>query len=379
MSSPTAPATPAALPVASGARLESLDAFRGLIMFSLLCGGIFHSLKGHPFWNWLFLQNEHVAWEGCVYWDLIQPSFLFMVGVAMPFAFARREAAGDTWTRRLRHALVRAFNLTALGFFLDHFGAERIQPGFIRVLQQIAIAYLLAFFLVGRPLRTQGLAAGAILVGYQLLWMFNPWNGPGGPWAQGGPNLGTAFDFWMLGRNYSGNYVGLNAVPATATILFGVMAGTWIQANPPGPVGTSPNVPSRTLRPLLIAGAVGIGLGLVLGRWFPLIKRIWTPSFTVYSGGWSCLILALLHWAVDLRGWRRMAFPLVVVGTNSIAAYVLANVFGGWFKSATSVWIAGLNGPLGPLGFPIFQRALFAAAAWGVLYWLWKRRLFFKL
>ena len=375
----SSPAVASPSPVASGARLESLDAFRGLIMFSLLCGGIFHSLKGHPTWNWLFLQNEHVAWEGCVYWDLIQPSFMFMVGVAMPFAFARRVALGDSWGQRLRHAFVRAFNLTALGMLLDHFGADRIQPGFIRVLQQIAIGYLLAFFVVGRPIRVQALTAGAILVGYQLLWMFNPWNGPGGPWAQGGPNIGSAFDLWMLGRNYSGNYVGLNAIPATATILFGVMAGTWIQANPPGPAGTASNGPSRTLRPLLIAGAVGIGLGLLLGRWFPLIKRIWTPSFAIYSGGWSCLLLGLFHWAVDLRGGRGWGVRVVVVGTNSIAAYVLGNAFGGWFRSATSAWIVGLKGPLGDLGFPILQRALFAAAAWGVLYWLWKRRLFFKL
>src|SRR4030095_4415919 len=76
------------------ARLQSLDAYRGLIMLTLLAGSIFHSLKGHPTWNWLYVQNEHVAWAGCVYWDLIQPSFMFMVGVAMPFAFARRAARG---------------------------------------------------------------------------------------------------------------------------------------------------------------------------------------------------------------------------------------------------------------------------------------------
>src|SRR5687767_850846 len=87
-------------------RLESLDAYRGFIMLTLLAGGIFHSLKGHPTWNWLFVQNEHVQWAGCVYWDLIQPSFMFMVGVAMPFAFARRAALGDSWTKQFQHALI---------------------------------------------------------------------------------------------------------------------------------------------------------------------------------------------------------------------------------------------------------------------------------
>ena len=78
---------PVSPPAATG-RLQSLDAFRGLIMFTLLCGGIFHSLADHPLWGWLARHNEHVAWQGLVYWDLIQPAFMYMVGVAMPFAFA---------------------------------------------------------------------------------------------------------------------------------------------------------------------------------------------------------------------------------------------------------------------------------------------------
>src|SRR5262245_9005934 len=94
-SPPPAPARQAAPPASE--RLLSLDAYRGLIMLTLLAGGIFHSLQGHPTWGWLAVQNEHVAWEGCVYWDLIQPSFMFMVGVAMPFALARRAARGDSW------------------------------------------------------------------------------------------------------------------------------------------------------------------------------------------------------------------------------------------------------------------------------------------
>lgn len=356
-------------------------------MFTLLCGGIFHSLKGHPVWNWLFLQNEHVAWAGCVYWDLIQPAFMFMVGVSMPFAFARRAELGDPWGRRLQHALMRAFNLMAIGILLDHFGSDKIQVGFIRVLQQIAIGYVIAFFVVGRSLRTQGLVAGAILVGYQLLWMFNPWNGPGGPWAQGTENLGSAFDRWLLGRNYSGLYVGLNAIPSAATIIFGVMAGTLIasaesgrrsaETKGAGP-GASPAARKRICRILLIAGVAGIAFGLAVSPWFPLIKRIWTPSFAIYAAGWTTLMLLAFYWSIEVMGWRKWSFPLVVVGMNSIAAYVLGNSFGGWFRSASNAWIGWLKEPLGEAWFPVFQRGLFAVAAWGVLYWLWHRRIFFK-
>jgi predicted acyltransferase len=260
---------------------------------------------------------------GLCLWDLIQPSFTYMVGVAMPFAFARREALGDSWAQRLRHALVRVFNLLLIGILLDHFGADKIQIGFIRVLQQIALSYVLAFFVVGRSWRTQALMAAVILVGYHLLWSFNPWNGPGGPWAMGDEDIGSAFDRWMLGRNYSGFYVGLNAIPATATILFGIMAGTLIQQ-----AAAQAITKQRVCLTLLIAGLSALAVGLAVSPWFPLIKRIWTPSFALYAGGWSTLMLLAFYWSIEVMGWRRWAFPLVVVGANSIAAYVLGNSFG---------------------------------------------------
>jgi len=350
-------------------RLQSLDAYRGLIMLTLLAGSIFHSLKGHPIWNWLYVQNEHVAWEGCVYWDLIQPSFMFMVGVAMPFALARRASLGDSWGRQFRHVLVRAFNLTLIGVLLDNFGAEKWSIGFIRVLQQIAIGYVFAFFVVGKGFRTQGLVAAAILVGYNLLWMFNPWNGPGGAWAKGNENIGSDFDLWMLGRNYSGYYVGMNAIPATATIIFGVMAGQLIMNRLPQ---------RKTMLILLIAGVSGIAMGLAVSPWLPLIKRIWTPSFAVYAAGWTTLILLFFYWSIEVMGWKKWAFPLVVVGMNSIAAYVIGNAFGGWFRSASNAWIGWLKEPLGEAWFPVFQRFLFMCVAWSVLYWLYRRRVFFK-
>ncbi|MCI0747450.1 MAG: DUF5009 domain-containing protein [Verrucomicrobia subdivision 3 bacterium] len=365
----SAPVQPESISRTASVRLESLDAYRGLIMLTLLAGSIFQSLKGHPVWHWLYVQNEHVAWEGCVYWDLIQPSFMFMVGVAMPFAFARRSALGDSWRRQFRHVLIRAVNLCAIGILLDHIGAQKIQIGFIRVLQQIAFGYVCAFFVLGRSFRTQGLVAAAILVGYNLLWMFNPWNGPGGPWAMGNENIGSAFDRWMLGRNYSGYYVGMNAIPSTATIIFGVMAGQLILQRRPH---------NRTMLTLLIAGMSGIALGLAVSPWLPLIKRIWTPSFAVFAAGCTTLILLAFYWAIEVMNCRRWAFPLVVVGMNSITAYVLGSAFGNWFRSASGAWIGWLKEPLGDAWFPVFQKALFALAAWGVLYWLYRRKIFFK-
>lgn len=356
-------------------RLVSLDAYRGGVMLALLFGSVFHSLKDHPRWHWLYVQNEHVEWEGCTLWDLIQPAFMFIVGVAMPFAFAVRTAKGDSWAKQFLHVLLRAGGLILVGVVLDNFGATTWSFGFIRVLQQIAVGYVLAFFVLGRPLWAQGLTAVNILVVYTLVWVINTWNGPDGPWAMGGENMGKAFDRWMLGlwwpgRNYTGNYVGLNAIPATANMIFGVMAGQWLLMNKPT---------LRTAAVLGVVGIVGIFVGFALGPVMPLVKRIWTPSFAVYSAGWTTLFLAGFYWAIDVAGSKWWAFPFVVVGMNSIAAYVMTGLFGGWFRSLSGAWVNWLAEPLGPYGFPIFQRVMFATAAWLVLFWLYRRRIFFKV
>jgi predicted acyltransferase len=118
--------------------------------------------------------------------------------------------------------------------------------------------------------------------------------------------------------------------------------------------------------------------------WLPLIKRIWTPSFAVFAGGWTVLFLAFFYLVIEIGGRRRWAFPLVVVGMNSIAAYVIAGAFGNWFARLTGVWVRWLwehtlAGRLDEAAwFPVFQRLLFVAFAWYVLYWFWRRRIFFK-
>ena len=150
-------------PAPAAQRLVSLDAFRGLIMLTLLFGGVFQPLRDVPGWHWLAVQNDHVAWEGCVFWDLIQPAFMFMVGAAMPFALAKRAAQGDSWSRRFGHVLLRGFNLMLVGIILDHVGQDKIQIGLIRVLQQIAIGYVLAFFVAEKSWRVQSnIIAGII-------------------------------------------------------------------------------------------------------------------------------------------------------------------------------------------------------------------------
>jgi predicted acyltransferase len=174
---------------------------------------------------------------------------------------------------------------------------------------------------------------------------------------------------WLLGRYYSGFYVGMNAIPSTATIILGVMAGQLIMSR---------LARRKTMLILLIAGLSGVALGFAVSPWLPLIKRIWTPSFALFAGGWTTLILLFFYWSLQAMGWKKCAFSLVIVGMNSIAAYVLGNAFGGWFRSASSAWISWLSQPLG-VWYPVLQHFLFLCAAWGALYWLYRRKIFFKM
>lgn len=362
-------------PAPAPERLLSLDAFRGLVMSALLCGGVFQSLHGIPGWAWLAAQNEHAAWEGCTLWDLIQPAFLFMVGAAMPFSDARRADGGESRGRRFAHLLLRSSRLILVGVLLDHVGESRIQVGFIRVLQQIAIASWIAFPALGRPLSVQAGGALALLAAYQALWVLNPFNGPGGPWAMEDSNLGTVVDRWLIGRNYSHHYVALNAVPSAANLVAGIMAGSWILrgGRPGGPA------PRHVALGLLGGGLLAMFLGAAVAPVSPWIKRLWTPGFALFSSGAAAVALGLVHALTEVHGWRRWTFPWIVVGSNSIAAYVLANAFPGWFRDATRAWLEPFRSTLGPQGFPVLQHLAFAAAAWIVLWTLWRRRIFLRV
>jgi heparan-alpha-glucosaminide N-acetyltransferase len=149
-----------------------------------------------------------------------------------------------------------------------------------------------------------------------------------------------------------------------------VMAGQFVMSRRP---------PRQTALTLLAAGLGGIALGLAASPWVPLIKRIWTPTFTVYAAGWTTLMLLAFYLVIEVAGWKAWSLPLVVVGMNSIAAYVLGNAFGGWFRSFSGAWVGWLKERLGAEWFPVFQHVLFACAAWAVLYWLYRRRIFFKV
>jgi predicted acyltransferase len=361
-------------------RLVSLDAFRGFTMLAMVSAGLGTAhLMNHPTWGCVADQLEHRDWIGCTAWDLIQPAFMFIVGVAMPFSFAQRRQRGESWGWQFLHVLKRAALLIAIGVFLDCFGSGKIVVQFIRVLQQIAIGYVLAFLVLHRGPIVQAMTAAIILVAHAAAYILYAQDGGCWPWEQG-YNLGTHLD-WVLGLPLStGGYATLNALSSTATILFGVLAGELLRG---------PLPPLKKVLILYVAGVGGILAGLLLSPVVPLVKRIWTSSFALYAGGWTCLMLATFYGIIDGLKFRRWTLPLVVVGMNSIAMYVISQMFKPVIRQGLRPFLppihwafekTGVYSPSDvPLVTPVLLAVLVMVVEWGVCYWLYRRRIFFKV
>jgi predicted acyltransferase len=382
-------------------RLVSLDAYRGFIMILMASAAgvgvsqVARRLPESGFWSFLAYQTGHVEWVGCAFWDLIQPAFMFMVGVAMPYSYASRRARGESPARRTWHAASRSLVLVLLGILLASNGRPETNFSFTIVLPQIGLGYFFVFLLLERGPRVQAAAAGGILVAYWLLFLLHPAPGPGFDWEAAGvsggvekltglfahwnknANAAAAFDQWFLNlfpRSQpflyeGGGYQTLNFVPSMATMLFGILAGELLRG---------PRTPKEKLARLAIAGSAALVAGQLLGWTLcPIVKRIWTPSWAVYSAGWSLLMLAGFYWLVDIRGWKRWTFPFVVVGMNSIAMYLMFMLVRGWFRDTlkTHLGPAAFGGTYGPL----LECASVLALLWLVCLWLYRRTIFLRI
>jgi len=350
-------------------RLISLDAYRGAIMISLISHGFgFSALKGHPYLHFLAHQTDHVPWEGCVYWDLIQPAFMFMVGVAMPLAYAKRVSLGQSRRQIFVHALQRCFNLVLIAAIFSSIHAGHPTYTLVNVLPQIAFGYLMTLLVLHKSYAAQGLTAILILTVYTIVWIWYPGNGAGGPWAMGHANMGGDFEKWLMGEYSSGYWVSLNAIPSTATIIAGAMCGKLL---------ASRRSPSEIMKILGIAAVALMAAGFALGFYIPLVKRILTASFALYSTGWAILLLLLFYAVIDVWGCKRWSFFLLVVGMNSIAAYVVFQLFRGWIDRSLLVFTGSIVGSLGIYG-EVLQAWLVLAAQWYIFYFCYRKGVFFK-
>jgi predicted acyltransferase len=346
-------------------RLVSLDAFRGFIMTTLAAHGFgLATLTEDPNWGWLGRQFEHVRWEGMMFWDLIQPSFMFMVGLAMPFAFAARARRGgeeSVW----RHAAYRAMMLIVISNVIMSIAATRLHFQLINVLAQIGFAYFICYFLMKLPFKAQAVAAGLILAGYTALFYAFP--GAGGPFVMN-DNIGERVDQFVFGRANPGHWANINFIPSTVVTLLGVWCGYLM---------IEKHSHARRMKILAAGAAALLAAGYALGTVIPIIKRIHTTSFTLASLGWVLVMLLAFYWLVEVKGYRRLAFPLVVVGMNSMFIYCLDVLLEGWIDRAVGVF-TGHYEALGIWG-PVAQATSVFLVMWYLCYWLYRRRIFVKI
>lgn len=308
-------------------RLTSLDALRGFDMFWIVgadaIGGAFAHLHGGPVSALLATQLDHVAWAGLRAYDLIFPTFVFIVGVAIPFSLSKYVAAG-TPGAAVPRILRRMLLLFVLGLFY-YGGLAKSIPDLrlMGVLQRIGFCYAAAslLFLYARPRTIVAVAAG-LLIGYWALLTFVPVPGFGaGDYAEG-HNLTNWIDAHFLPwRKWDGDHDPeglLSTLPAIATCLLGVGAGRFLR--------DSPLAGAQKAARLALAGLALLAAGYAWGLEFPIIKKLWTSSFVLAAGGWSTLLLAAFYYVIDVRGVRGWAQPFVWIGANALTLYLVSNV-----------------------------------------------------
>lgn len=407
---------------ATSSRVLSVDAFRGFVMLLMMDSALQIGrmtrdyFPDSEFWRFLAFHTDHVKWTGCSLHDLIQPAFSFLVGVSLPFSIANREARGQGFFAMLGHAVLRAFLLMFLGIFLRSMGAPITNWTFMDTLTQIGMGYVFLFLL--GYLRSQILqwaAFAIIVVGYWGAFACYPlppddfdyeavnvktsepgrFDGFMAHWNKNA-NLASDFDLWFLNQfprkamvkgeavdvpftHERSGYTTLNFIPTLATMILGLIAGGWL-AQPWGK--------GVKLALFLTVGVAGLALGEA-SEWLgicPVVKIIWTPAWVLYSGGWTFLMLAGFYLLIDMVGFWQWAFPLFVIGANSIVAYcgyhTIRPFIVGSYKTHLGQGVFRFLDDTYPEGVkwePMVQGVIVLATLWLILYWMYRNKIFVRI
>jgi heparan-alpha-glucosaminide N-acetyltransferase len=410
MSSVTQPATTPARQRQTAAgpavtRVISIDVFRGFVMFLMLAEAmqlwtVHDAFPASRFWALVAFNTTHVPWQGCSLHDLIQPAFSFLAGASLPFSIASRSGRGESFGRMLGHAVWRSIVLILLGIFLRSMHHPQTYWTFEDTLTQIGLGYTFLFLLAFAPVRVQVGVFVAILVGFWAAFVLYPLPPAGFDYPSVGvpadwphlysgflahfnknSNLSWAFDVWFLNlfpreapfRFNEGGWSTLSFIPTLATMMLGSWSGMWLKTSRPA---------KEKLNGLIVAG-LALTFGGLLLQWLhinPIVKRIWTSSYTLYSGGLVVLILAVFYGIVEFKGWKRWAFPLLVIGANSIAIYVMSWTLEHFVTESLLTHLG--RAPFLVLGAP-FEPVLRGAAVllvfWAILYWMYRRKIFLRI
>jgi len=366
-------------PLAPSVRIYSIDALRGFDMFWLMQEStgfvlVLITALHLPFHDFWAKQADHSEWLGFTFWDFIAPLFLFIVGLSMPFAISRRIAQGADKRTLFGHVLKRTIILILLGLFCNGILSLNF-PDFryTGVLQRIALSYFFAAVITLKSnIKGQAIWTALLLVGYWLLMALIPVPGIGhGVYTPEG-NLAGYIDRLFLPGNFCCYLFGdnegyLSTIPSIATVMFGVLCGHLVRSSWSNRI---------KLQVLIGGGILSLGLGLLWGMVFPIITRLWTSSYTLYANGWSMLLFALFYWIIDVRGYRKWAFPFTVVGLNAITIYVVQARFD--FVHIANMFIDGIVTHAGAYYGKLFLGASVLLVEWLFLYFLYRQKIFLK-
>jgi predicted acyltransferase len=318
-------------------------------------------------------QFSHHEWHGLHFWDLIQPFFMFIVGVAIPFAVANRIKKGDSNNKITRHALKRSFMLLFLGWALYFIGAGKLVFQFQNVLAQLSVTYLVAFLIMKKSFRFQLIFTLVILLLIDLAYRFFPVEGFNHPWVNY-ENLGAWFNNKIEGVEKASTWATLNFVSTTAHTVWGVLCGKLLMSDKPA---------AKKIQTLIIAGvsALIIGYSLDLLNVTPIIKKIATSSFVFASGGWTILALCFCYWLIDVKKLFTAGSKIfIIVGMNSIFIYMFFEIGGaGLLRRIMAPFSNLLFSWGGELTVAVITSLAVWAALWYLCYWLYKNKLFIKI
>jgi len=358
-------------------RLLSLDLMRGIIMV-LLCleaSGMYHYLtqgaEGGPF-QALMIQFDHHPWNGLRFWDLIQPGFMFIAGVALAFSLDKQNKAGVPWSDSFRKALKRSGWLFFWGV-LDY----AVRPGGLSfelwdVLTQLSFTSLVAFLVFKWEWKTQAIFCVGLLLLTEVLYRFTHVPGFDQPFTDQ-HNFGNYVDTILMNKINDGGWVAINCIPTAVHTVAGAMVGKLLLGNSP-----------KKIQTLLIAAAACLLVGFTLD-WAgitPIIKRIATSSFTLASLGWCLLGLAACYWWVDIKGYRTGLSFFTTMGMNALFIYLFFEIVGSrWFNGYIRAITDGLSAPLGLTTViqGVLGSAVIFALEWGMCRFLYRKRIFFRV
>ena len=358
-------------------RITSIDFFRGFTMFLLageateLYGQLEKSNIGVV--HFLGMELSHHVWHGLHFWDLIQPFFMFIVGVAIPFAVANRLKKGDTIKTITRHAIKRSLLLLFLGWALYFTDAGRLVFRFQNVLAQLSVTYLVAFLIRNKSFKFQIIFTLVILLLIDLAYRFFPVEGFNHPWVNF-ENLGAWFNNKIEGVNKASEWATLNFVSTTAHTVWGVMCGKLLMSDKPA---------GKKIQTLLIAGVSCLFIGYLLDglNITPIIKKIATSAFVFASGGWAILVLCFCYWLIDVRKkFISGSKMFIIVGMNSIFIYLFFSISGAeLIRRCVAPFSNLLFSWGGEKTVDIITSLGIWAVLWYMCYWLYKNKLYIKI